>query len=208
VPLDQGRLGRRRSGPAGGCAQRAETTGAAFGPVAVAGTAGVEALVIDLDGHIVVCHSEKDQAAPTFKHTFGYHPVLAFCDNTGEFLAATLRPGNAGSNTAADATTDPAASTQRTTDRLNTSRCIRSSVFSLPQPRQLSLVLVDLPRRHIDPGGRVCAFSACRRAGSSCLERSPSPVDRPLASTSRPAAAPRRDSSETSRSSGLPWRCN
>jgi Transposase DDE domain group 1 len=45
---------------------------------------------------------EKEQAAPTFKHTFGYHPVLAFCDNTGEFLAATLRPGNAGSNTAAD----------------------------------------------------------------------------------------------------------
>jgi hypothetical protein len=23
--------------------------------------------------------------------------MLAFCDNTGEFLAATLRPGNAGS---------------------------------------------------------------------------------------------------------------
>jgi hypothetical protein len=37
--------------------QRAETTGAAFGPSRVAGTAGVEALVIDLDGHIVVCHS-------------------------------------------------------------------------------------------------------------------------------------------------------
>jgi hypothetical protein len=83
-------------------AQRAESTGAAFGPSRIAGTAGVEALVIDLDGHIVVCHSEKEQAAPTFKHTFGYHPVLAFCDNTGEFLAATLRPGNAGSNTAAD----------------------------------------------------------------------------------------------------------
>jgi hypothetical protein len=62
----------------------------------------VEALVIDLDGHIVVCHSEKEQAAPTFKHTFGYHPVLAFCDNTAEFLAASLRPGNAGINTAAD----------------------------------------------------------------------------------------------------------
>jgi hypothetical protein len=28
--------------------------------------------------------------------------MLAFCDNTGEFLAATLRRGNAGSNTAAD----------------------------------------------------------------------------------------------------------
>ena len=28
--------------------------------------------------------------------------MLAFCDNTGEFLAAMLRRGNAGSNTAAD----------------------------------------------------------------------------------------------------------
>jgi hypothetical protein len=50
----------------------------------------VEALVIDLDGHIVVCHSEKEQAAPTFKHTFGYHPVLAFFDNTGKFLDRML----------------------------------------------------------------------------------------------------------------------
>jgi hypothetical protein len=59
-------------------------------------------LVIDLDASIVICHSDKEQAAPTFKHTFGYHPMLAFCDNTGEFLAAELRCGNAGSNTAAD----------------------------------------------------------------------------------------------------------
>ncbi len=29
--------------------------------------------------------------------------MLAFCDNTGEFLAAVLRRGNAGSNTAAGA---------------------------------------------------------------------------------------------------------
>jgi len=50
----------------------------------------------------VICHSEKEQAAPTFKKSFGFHPMLAFCDNTGEFLAATLRRGNAGSNTAAD----------------------------------------------------------------------------------------------------------
>ena len=53
--------------------------------------------MIDLDASIVVCHSEKEQAAPAFKKSFGYHPMLAFCDNTGEFLAATLRPGNAGS---------------------------------------------------------------------------------------------------------------
>jgi hypothetical protein len=37
----------------------------------------------------------SQSTAPTFKHTFGYHPLLAFCDNTGEFLAAQLRAGNA-----------------------------------------------------------------------------------------------------------------
>jgi Transposase DDE domain group 1 len=50
----------------------------------------------------VLAHSEKEQAAATFKATFGYHPILAFCDNSGEFLAGLLRPGNAGTNTAAD----------------------------------------------------------------------------------------------------------
>jgi hypothetical protein len=86
-------------------AQRAETTGAAFARSRVAGGPGIEALVIDLDGHVLVCHSEKQRAAATFKSSFGYHPLLAFCDNTGEFLAAVLRAGNAGSNTAADHTT-------------------------------------------------------------------------------------------------------
>jgi Transposase DDE domain group 1 len=36
------------------------------------------------------------------KHTFGFHPMLVTCDNTGELLAIKLRPGNAGANTAAD----------------------------------------------------------------------------------------------------------
>jgi hypothetical protein len=83
-------------------AQRAEATGRAFARSRVAGTPGLDALVIDLDAHVLVCHSEKEQTAATFKHTFGYHPLLGFCDNTGEFLAARLRPGNAGSNTATD----------------------------------------------------------------------------------------------------------
>jgi hypothetical protein len=82
-------------------AQRGELTGQPFPPAMAAGRV-LPGLVIDLDASIVVCHSEKEQAAPTFKKTFGYHPMLAFCDNTGEFLAATLRRGNAGSNTAAD----------------------------------------------------------------------------------------------------------
>jgi hypothetical protein len=59
-------------------------------------------IVLDVDATIVATHSEKEQAAPTYKRTFGYHPIGVWCDNTEEFLAASLRPGNAGSNTAAD----------------------------------------------------------------------------------------------------------
>jgi hypothetical protein len=47
-------------------AQRAQTTGRAFGRSRVAGTAGLGVLVIDLDAHVLVCHSEKEQTAPTF----------------------------------------------------------------------------------------------------------------------------------------------
>ncbi|AEA28871.1 transposase IS4 family protein (plasmid) [Pseudonocardia dioxanivorans CB1190] len=83
-------------------AQHAETHGSAFPPSRVVGRDLGEVLVIDLDASIVVCHSEKEQAAATFKGSFGYHPMLAFCDNTGEFLAGALRRGNAGANTAAD----------------------------------------------------------------------------------------------------------
>jgi hypothetical protein len=82
-------------------AQRAEVTGAVFPPARAAGR-DLPGLVIDLDATIVICHSEKQAAAPTFKGTFGYHPMLAYLDNTGEALAGLLRPGNAGANTAAD----------------------------------------------------------------------------------------------------------
>jgi hypothetical protein len=51
---------------------------------------------------LVTCHSEKEKAAAAFKHGFGYHPLLAWLDNTGEALAGMLRPGNANANTAAD----------------------------------------------------------------------------------------------------------
>ena len=63
-------------------------------------------LVIDLDATLVTSHSEKENAAPTFKRGFGFHPLCAFVDHgpdgTGEALAILLRPGNAGSNTASD----------------------------------------------------------------------------------------------------------
>jgi hypothetical protein len=63
-------------------------------------------LVLDIDATLVTAHSEKESAAPTFKRGFGFHPLCAFVDHgdggTGEPVAMLLRPGNAGSNTAAD----------------------------------------------------------------------------------------------------------
>ena len=59
-------------------------------------------VVLDVDATIVIAHSEKEQAAPTFKKTFGFHPLGVWCDNTTEFLAGMLRTGKAGSNTATD----------------------------------------------------------------------------------------------------------
>jgi len=58
--------------------------------------------VIDVDGTLVTAHSEKEGAAPTYKHGYGFYPLVATLDATGEPLAALLRPGNAGSGTAAD----------------------------------------------------------------------------------------------------------
>ncbi len=63
-------------------------------------------LVIDVDATLVTAHSDKEQAAPTFKRGYGHHPLWSFVDHgpqgTGEPLAVMLRAGNAGSNTATD----------------------------------------------------------------------------------------------------------
>jgi hypothetical protein len=63
-------------------------------------------VTVDIDGVLVIAHSDKEDAAATWKKTYGHHPLTAFVDHgpggTGEPVAALLRPGNAGSNTAAD----------------------------------------------------------------------------------------------------------
>jgi hypothetical protein len=59
-------------------------------------------LIIDVDATLIGAHSEKEGAAGTFKGGFGFHPLLAFLDGSRESLAAILRPGNAGANTAED----------------------------------------------------------------------------------------------------------
>ncbi|MEU1217434.1 IS1380 family transposase [Streptomyces microflavus] len=71
-------------------------------PAVRAGGRELPGLVLDLDATLVACHSEKEQAAPTYKGGFGFHPLLCFLANTGEAVSGQLRPGNSGANTAAD----------------------------------------------------------------------------------------------------------
>ncbi|MDA8356867.1 MAG: transposase, partial [Actinomycetota bacterium] len=63
-------------------------------------------LNLDVDATIVVAHSEKETAEPTWKKTFGFHPLLCYLDrpevSSGEALSGIVRGGGAGSNTAKD----------------------------------------------------------------------------------------------------------
>ncbi|MGW1257537.1 IS1380 family transposase [Streptomyces sp. NPDC002513] len=63
-------------------------------------------VIVDIDGVLVLAHSDKEDATRTWKKTYGHHPLMAFVDHgrggTGEPVAGLLRPGRAGSNTAAD----------------------------------------------------------------------------------------------------------
>ena len=58
----------------------------------------VEVLIVDADATLVLARSDAKQgAAGTYKHTFGFHPLLAYLDRgqaPGEPLAGLLRPGN------------------------------------------------------------------------------------------------------------------
>ena len=86
-------------------AARAQVHAAGGGPdIATEGS-----VPLDIDATIVIAHSEKEDARPTYKRTFGHHPVLAFLDHgaggTGEALAGLLRPGNANANNATDLVT-------------------------------------------------------------------------------------------------------
>lgn len=82
--------------------QRINTARAAARARAWAAGADPGFYVIDLDATLVGAHSDKEHAAPTWKRGFGFHPLLAYLDATGEALAGLLRPGNAGSGTATD----------------------------------------------------------------------------------------------------------
>jgi hypothetical protein len=95
--VDEDHLPRVRAARA---AARARAWAAGAGPDLT------EELRLDFDATITIAHSEKENAAATWKRTFGFHPLLCFLDRPdiagGEALAGLLRKGNAGSNTAAD----------------------------------------------------------------------------------------------------------
>ena len=59
-------------------------------------------VTIDVDATLLSSHSDKEGAAGNFRGGYGFHPILAYCDETRESMAGMLRPGNAGANSAAD----------------------------------------------------------------------------------------------------------
>ena len=66
-------------------------------------TTGKGPVILDIDASLIEIHTDtKENAAPTRKGGFGFHPMLCFSDATGEMLSGLLRPGNAGANTAVD----------------------------------------------------------------------------------------------------------
>ena len=38
-------------------------------------------VVVDIDATLITAHSEKEDAAPTYKRGFGFHPLLAYLDH-------------------------------------------------------------------------------------------------------------------------------
>jgi hypothetical protein len=123
-------------------------------------------IVIDIDATLIGAHSEKEGAAGTFKRGFGFHPLLAYLDESREALAGVLRPGNAGANTASDHVeivdlvleqlpqaavehtqivirTDSAAATHQFTDELSAARI--NFLMGLDLTETVREAILDLP---------------------------------------------------------------
>ena len=64
-----------------------------------------ETVILDIDSSVHEVHSEnKQHAAPTYNHKYGFGPMYCFGDWTGEPFAARLRWGNAAPNQVSDLT--------------------------------------------------------------------------------------------------------
>ena len=78
------------------CVRRARPRGSARG------ISGVrpERIVIDIDATLINAHTEKEGAAVNYRSGFGFHPMLAYLDETHEALAGVLRGGGAPAHSA------------------------------------------------------------------------------------------------------------
>ena len=52
-----------------------------------------QTITLNIDATLLTAHSEKELAASNYKHGYGFHPLNCYLDETGEALAAILRPG-------------------------------------------------------------------------------------------------------------------
>jgi hypothetical protein len=142
-------------------------------------------LTIDIDATLITAHSEKERAAGNYKHGYGFHPLGA-TDETREALAMILRPGNAGSNTAADHVTGdrpgaradprrarrdleilcaPTRPARRTDRRLlpRGARCEFSVGYELTE--QVRAAILEIPEDAWVPGARPGRIGARERRG-------------------------------------------
>jgi hypothetical protein len=147
-----------------------------------AGAAPVGPLRIDVDATLVEAHADKQGAAGTFKHGFGFHPLCCWLDRgdgTGEALSAILRPGNAGSNTAADhikvlamallalpkparsgpilVRADTAGATHAFVDDIVGRKLLFSIGFPIEPDVKAAILQIPAPTAHGDDGGWVPA---------------------------------------------------
>jgi Transposase DDE domain group 1 len=87
-------------------AEMRETRARARKRVWECGAAPKGRLTVDFDSTLVDSHSDKEWAAGTYKHGFGFHPLVAYVDVSGqsspEPLAGILRRGDASPGEASD----------------------------------------------------------------------------------------------------------
>ena len=141
--VDEAHLVRLRAVRA---AARDRAWAAGAGPDIAAG------LTIDLDATITVAHSEKDNAAKTWKKTFGFHPLLAYLDRpAGEGPVVLVR-------------TDAAGATHVFAAALRERGCVFSLGFAIDETVQAAVLAVPetewTPARNIDGEPRDGAWLA------------------------------------------------
>ncbi|MER6523202.1 transposase [Streptomyces sp. NPDC001553] len=73
-------------------------------------------IVIDLDATAITAASKNDRAAVTFKKTWGFRPLAAWCANPAESLFMELRPGHVGAATVENHVRVPAAALEQIPD--------------------------------------------------------------------------------------------